>query len=208
MFSGNHFLQAMFGVVYAVDDDGMIIDYGRNNWNNFADENNCPELCDKSSFLGKSILDFVSGEDTKASYEGFMEALLSGRRDWISFPFSCDAPEVHRDMLMAITPLTRDDVRNGVLFQSIVLESTHRAPVSLFNFKSHASASRDNINHPFMGMCSYCQNVRFPAGSNEENGVWIHPNEYYQRGGTQDVQISHGICPNCYESKVRPQIDE
>jgi len=48
-------------------------------------------------------------------------------------------------------------------------------------------------------VCSYCHNV---ANDNHDDAApvaWITPEEYYQRGGTSEVRLSHGICPPCYE---------
>jgi hypothetical protein len=49
---------------------------------------------------------------------------------------------------------------------------------------------------PLLGICSYCQHVRFPAGSTE--GEWMTMPEYTRRGGLIDVRSSHGVCPTCF----------
>ena len=35
------------------------------------------------------------------------------------------------------------------------------------------------------------------SGSDPEE-EWVTAEEYYQRGGKSDVQISHGMCPDCH----------
>jgi PleD family two-component response regulator len=49
-----------------------------------------------------------------------------------------------------------------------------------------------------MAVCSYCKCVRTDANK------WVHMEAYAaQRFG---VQSSHGICPTCVESKVKPEL--
>lgn len=49
-------------------------------------------------------------------------------------------------------------------------------------------------------ICSYCKSVR------DDQDYWRNLDEYISRhSGTQ---FSHSICPNCYESKVKPEIEE
>lgn len=201
-------LEALDGVSYVADDSGRIINFGRRNWNSFAADNNGPDLCDASAFLGRNILDFITGEDVRTAYDRFMKTLLNGRRKRIVFGFTCDAPQIHRDMRMAITVIAPQNAPPAFLFQSIVLHSSERAPIPLFDFRGlleAAAGSREDL--PFLGMYSYCQMVRFPAGSTEETGVWLPSEDYYRRGGKVPVQISHGICPSCYETKVRTQLE-
>jgi two-component system, NtrC family, sensor kinase len=49
-------------------------------------------------------------------------------------------------------------------------------------------------------ICSYCKRVR-----NDEN-YWLTVEMYLEQHTT--TQLSHGICPACYESNVVPQLDE
>lgn len=208
MVANARILDALDGVAYVADDSGRIIDFGRRNWNSFAADNNGPDLCDASTFLGRNILDFVTGEEVRATYEKFMRTLLSGRRNRIVFGFACDAPQIHRDMRMAMTVITPEAAPQALLFQSITLRSSERAPIPLFDFRGLLdAAAKSQKNPPFLGMCSYCQQVRFPAGSNEETGTWLPPEDYYRRGGEMPVQISHGVCPNCYEAKAHAQFE-
>jgi DNA-binding response OmpR family regulator len=47
-------------------------------------------------------------------------------------------------------------------------------------------------------ICSYCKKVR-----NDDN-YWQQVEAYLSEQG--DVQFSHGICPDCFETVVRPQL--
>ncbi len=50
-----------------------------------------------------------------------------------------------------------------------------------------------------ISVCSYCKSVR-------ENGIWISLEQLlYQRLGNRP---SHGICPTCWETKVKPELSQ
>lgn len=48
-------------------------------------------------------------------------------------------------------------------------------------------------------ICSYCKKVR-----NDQN-YWEQVEAYFTNHG--DVRFSHGICPNCFEIHVKPELD-
>lgn len=49
-------------------------------------------------------------------------------------------------------------------------------------------------------ICSYCKNVR------DDNNYWQQVETYLNnRAGTT---FSHSVCPSCYESKVKPELDK
>jgi len=48
-------------------------------------------------------------------------------------------------------------------------------------------------------ICSYCKKVR------KDKDYWEQVESYI---ATQtDVRFSHGICPDCYDSRVKPELD-
>jgi DNA-binding response OmpR family regulator len=48
-------------------------------------------------------------------------------------------------------------------------------------------------------ICSYCKNIR------DEQNYWQQLDSYLMEHA--DVMFSHGICPDCYQKVVQPQID-
>ncbi len=48
-------------------------------------------------------------------------------------------------------------------------------------------------------ICSYCKRIR------DEAERWAQVDEYVSRH--TDAQFTHGICPDCYEHHLRPQLD-
>ncbi|MCS7049911.1 MAG: response regulator, partial [Verrucomicrobiae bacterium] len=49
-------------------------------------------------------------------------------------------------------------------------------------------------------ICCYCKKIR-----SDEN-YWEQVESYISTHA--DVQFSHGVCPDCYEKIIRPQLDE
>lgn len=48
-------------------------------------------------------------------------------------------------------------------------------------------------------ICSYCKNIR------DDKNYWQHVESYISRHS--EAKFSHGICPDCYERVVQPQLD-
>jgi CheY-like chemotaxis protein len=56
--------------------------------------------------------------------------------------------------------------------------------------------------HQLQGLlpiCSYCKKIR------DDRDYWERVEDYIARRA--DVRFSHGICPQCWESEVRPQME-
>ena len=193
-------LDAMEGVAYLLDRDGIIVAVGREGWRSFAQDNDTSALAEAAAVVGRPLLSFVQGEAVRRAYEGYLEALRSGRRRALSFEFSCDSPTLARRMRLCISTVMAGSAPAGFLFQSLLLEERTRPPVSLFDAAVIAAAFAEGRGQPLLSMCSYCQWVAV-----EKNGrEWIPAETYYRRGGTSAVRISHGICPRCMKERVEP----
>jgi len=197
-------LDSLDGIAYVIDADGTIIDYNRDGWDRFAGANDGEELCTKEAIIGRHLLDLVSGEDVRLTYHRLIDLLLNGTRDRVSFNFSCDRPASQRKMRLAITPVRQNHGVSALLFHTILLEERIRPAMDLFDFKARHESGGTNL--PLLLMCSYCQEVRFPLGSTPETGEWVTAQKYYQLGGTTEVEISHGICAQCLETRVKPTL--
>lgn len=51
-----------------------------------------------------------------------------------------------------------------------------------------------------LSICSYCKNIR------DDENYWQQLEDYIS--DRPEAQFSHGICPDCYESVVQPQLDK
>jgi len=63
-----------------------------------------------------------------------------------------------------------------------------------------SKADASSRNHVVLHICSQCSKVGWPVAQNEQ---WISVDEYYQRGGNNDVVLSHCICGFCYKPDVQ-----
>ncbi|MCB1059410.1 MAG: response regulator [Calditrichaeota bacterium] len=69
---------------------------------------------------------------------------------------------------------------------------------SLANRVKELEAERQHVKmlQGFLPICSYCKKIR------DDENLWSQIEEYIS--DHQDVQFSHSICPDCYETKVKP----
>lgn len=193
----DHLIDGMEGIVYMTAADGTILAIGRRNWNTFARENDGRDLIDGSGVIGHSIFDFISGDDVRDTYGKFFTAIVAGRAKRARLFSRCDSPTVKRELWIAITPIRNGSVVERLLIQSLTVSETVRPPVDLFDFQAMLEKVRQDKALPILGMCSYCQEVRYPSGSDDDTGTWVAAEDYYHLGGDSNVRISHGICPDC-----------
>jgi DNA-binding response OmpR family regulator len=63
-----------------------------------------------------------------------------------------------------------------------------------------AAAKKINSLEKLLPICSYCKKVR------DDNDYW-HDVEVYISERT-DSQFSHSVCPDCYNTHIKPQLDQ
>lgn len=192
-------LDGLDGIAYVTDCEGTVLSIGRSNWNAFAKANGGESLYDGDGVLGCSVFSFVTGAAVTELYRRWFETVLRGRAPRARVLTRCDSPTVRRELMVTITPLAGSRGRiEAMLFQSQTLSEEVRPKISLFDFAAERRRLAGLAVLPVLAMCSYCQNVRFPAGSSDDDGAWISAERYYRQGGATDVRISHGICPDCF----------
>ena len=179
-------MAAIDGAAYAVDAAGTIVAVGRSNWDAFAAQHRGPPA---SHVVNRSLFSFLAGSEVQAAYRRMIEAVIGEGRQ-VVFEHRCDDPDTRRWMRMAVTRLRLGDQPPLALFQSVQLQSRQRPRMGLFEF---AEGTRDA---PIVKLCSICQRVQ-PIEP-DRPGAWVAPEVYYRQGGSQDVQLSHGVCPRCY----------
>lgn len=167
--------------------------------NAFACTNGAPNLIDGKTVLGHNILDFIAGDEVRDSYRRCFEAVGSERLDYIRLLCRCDSPAVKRKLWLTVRPIRRASTLQAVLVQILVVSEELRPPIDLFDFAALRAAAELDPQRPILGMCSYCQDVRFPAGSVNGDGEWMSADGYYHRGGNAKVRISHTMCPSCFD---------
>lgn len=197
-------LDSMEGVAYVVDRAGLIQACGGINWTTFACNNGGWGIADAASVVGRPLLDFVTGIRVADAYRGYMARLFDGAEPHIRFPFRCDAPDLRREHWMTIRPIAADGAVQGLLFQSVTLGETLRPPLDLFDLNDVRARLAETQSWPIVTICSYCHDVTHSAA---ESAGWLTPEDYYRRGGSSEVRLSHGICPSCYGVHVIPYLE-
>ena len=195
-------LDALEGISYFVDLDGRIIAFGQTNWNEFAAENGAADSLKEKDVIGRKLSDFISGDEVQDTYGALTERLNADPDKKIIIPYRCDSPTERRDMRLSISAVRSRSRLVGYLYVSTMLSAQSRLPLNVFDFQSMAAADQERQLLPMLAMCSYCQ--RLNCGDETQEG-WIEAPEYYRRGGTDAVRISHGICQECLDRILGPQ---
>ncbi len=118
----------------------------------------------------------------------------------------CDSPGVARNVRLSIGRLPLRDNGPGLLFQARIVTKTARPRLDIFDLNALLTALRQQSDLPIVTMCSFCQQLRRPGSSDEDD--WISAEEYYRLGGSSQVRISHGMCADCDAARFPDLYDE
>jgi hypothetical protein len=166
---------------YAIDDQDRLIKVD-DGYYRFAEENGWADAGDS---LGRSLWDFVGGEDVKRLQRLLLRRVRDGARD-VELPFRCDGPNRTREMDIRIAA---DRTGRVVLFSARLREEEEREePQPLLD----PDAPRDEGD--FLAICAWCD--RFLV-----DGEWVEVEEAAIRlelfRRRQMPTLDHGICPQC-----------
>lgn len=181
--SAEAFFDALDGVVYWTDQEGVIRGGGVRNWTAFARENGAPAL-QLGSVVGRPLLDFISGEKVRAAYARLYEDVFHQGRTVVSFGYRCDGPLVIRQMRMTVGPVFEDGRVAGLMHQSQLMVSRRKDREAFL-------PPVDESARP-VAVCSFCAKVR-------QGGRWLTPHRYLEGGGVSGVRLEHTICEACEE---------
>ena len=201
-FSAEALLQAVSGVAYAVDHDGMILGVSRGP---FMPEGGIPALRprDRGLAIGKNLFEIVKGEPVRQAYLQLHRAVWTGPPDGIGFTYRCDGPATERHMWMSLSRIAEDTGTVAILYQSIIIRELSRPPLPLFAFERQDAAGVVPAGR-MVTLCAYCQRVAWPQRTGPGEQEWIEAVEFYQRGGRTDAVVSHGLCEACIERVIAP----
>lgn len=117
---------------------------------------------------------------SRGAEDDIVAGLDAGANDYLSKP-------LHRRELRA-----RIDVGQRVLgLQSELARRVRELEEAL---------ERERALEGLLPICSYCKKVR------DDHNYWQQVERYIE--SRADVHFSHGICPDCYESIVKPELEE
>ena len=169
-------------ISYRIDRENRLVDVG-GDWDAFALQNDAPALR-REAVLGRPLLDFISGDETRHFHEVLLARVRSGAQ-LRRLPFRCDSPELRRFMEMDITSPDGGTVD----YCCRVLSTEAHAPVH--------TADAAPAGKRTMRMCSWCKKVHL-TGS-----LWVEIEEAIVRFNLLEdaapPHVSHGMCDACLE---------
>jgi sigma-B regulation protein RsbU (phosphoserine phosphatase) len=116
----------------------------------------------------------------KDAKEDIVSALDSGANDYMTKPFTPSELRARINVGMRVLTLQR-----------ALADRVKELEVALERVQSLET---------LLPICMYCKKVR------DDSNYWGNVEEYFSK--YSGVQLSHGVCPECYEKHVRPQFAE
>lgn len=178
-------------VAYRIDDNDRIVfvDAG---FAAFAHLNGAEELV-PPQLTGDSLWRWISDPATVQMYTALLARVRAGIGP-VRFSFRCDTPVSRRLLEMNI----RAGAAGEVVFETRLLRSRSRAPLRLLD----AAVTRSDA---LLTICGWC--LRIPDAS----GAWMELEDavaaLHLFESAELPQLSHGMCPACYES-MRAALDD
>ncbi len=151
-------------------------------WLAFARENGAAELTE-ASVVGRSLWDFIEGQETKQLYAALIEKVRTQDK-LVVVPFRCDSPLVRREMRL----LMKQNGEGIVRFESVITQVQPREFLRLFDRTTPRSRT-------VLDMCSCCKRILAePVG-------WTDVDDAVARlhllAEETMPQLRQTICPSC-----------
>lgn len=187
-------LDGLEGLTYFVAPNGEIIARGEQNWRLFAVENGVTSLANPASVAGRSIFDFIQGDEARGAYRDFFDALTRGDVNAVTFPFPCDTAKKNRDLRMAITPVRSDGELLGFILQAIDPKTAARLPDAVYETRDHG-CTRSHKGAATAVCCSFCQRVASPNANLKDATAWAEAKPAASL--PPETRVRHAVCPPC-----------
>ena len=188
-------LDALEGVAYLADLDGMIRALRSVNWMTTAREAGTADRLAVNDVIGRNLYDIIQGNEVRQWYRNMTARLVGGGERQISFTYRCDQPDMQREMRMCMSAVRCNGHVSAILYQSLVMNEASRPPISFLAPEAIAEAFKKD-KRPIVTLCSICARIKMNKISPHS---WVNSDFYYRLGGKADVRLSHGICPACFE---------
>ncbi len=151
-------------------------------WLQFACQNDGAHL-NRAFVIGKSLWDFIEGEDLKHLYTQIFRIVRTKHHTMV-FRFRCDSPACRRYFLMTLSPL----LESSLMISTHAIREELREPVALLDPEMEKG-------EPFLRVCSWCVKACLPT---DEWAELEEANEQMDLLGRKVVpRLTYGICPEC-----------
>lgn len=168
-------------IVYRINQRDEIVSVS-DSWDPFATANAGNQVTSRE-VVGRPLWDFVTDPSTREIYRQVLARIRRGST--VQYTFRCDSPECRRLLEMTVTGTGN----GGVEFRSRTLALEERSPQPL------VGAATTDAND-LLRLCGWCKRV-------DAHGDWLDVEEavaalrLLERSALP--QITHGICPACFE---------
>jgi DNA-binding response OmpR family regulator len=139
-----------------------------------------PEVCRQARLRQDGPPLFLSLITVRNSQVDIVTGLKAGANDYIVKPF-------HKDELLARVKIGVQMVE----LQQSLLDRVRELGDALASVKTLSG---------LLPICGYCKKIR------NDRDYWQQVEEYLSK--RSEVKFSHGICPECYQIHIQPQLDE
>jgi hypothetical protein len=165
---------------YVIDDRDVLVSVD-DAWLDFARDNSAPELT-RSFVTGRSIWDFIAGDQTRELYARLFASVRSADSPR-TFPFRCDSPTLHRFMELRLVPA----VASAIELRGTLLRERVRVYCPILD------RALGTADYSFPA-CSLCNRI-FAFGS------WLEADEAVRRLGAFDTDrppgLEYTVCEVC-----------
>jgi hypothetical protein len=166
---------------YVIDANDVVISVNES-WAAFGEENHGEGLGER--VIGTWLWQHFSGWEVKQVFRRLLERVREGNRV-VRVPFRCDSPELRREMMVEVTPLSDGKLR----FSSWIVDERDRPPVTVLEPGRTPDPNRS------LRMCAWCKSV--DAGGDEWRELEEAVGELEIFGPGPLPKITHGVCPTC-----------
>ena len=137
-----------------------------------------PAICRKVRAMAATALTYLLLLTARESVNDVVSGLEAGADDYITKPFD---PRIFRARLRV--------GRRVVELQSALSDRVAELQDAL---------ARVRVLQGLLPICSYCKRIR------DDRNYWQQLETYFSEHS--DATFTHGVCPECYEKRVKPQL--
>ncbi|NNE44797.1 MAG: response regulator transcription factor [Gemmatimonadetes bacterium] len=94
-------------------------------------------------------------------------------------------------------PFNKEELKARVQVGVRMVELRHKLADRVRELELALSANK--TLRGLLPICAYCKKIR------DDKNYWTEVESYIQEAS--DASFSHGVCPGCYDAKVKPQLD-
>jgi phosphoserine phosphatase RsbU/P len=138
------------------------------------------QLCRKIRGIPTSTPPYLILLTAKGRREDIVTGLRAGANDYVTKPF--DREELHARVQVGVRII---ELQHSLADRVKALEE---------------ALARVKQLQGLLPICSYCKKIR------DDQNYWQQVENYISKHS--EAQFSHSICPDCYESLVRPELDQ